>query len=35
MLRSSLYDNSDEYILVKGCIAVINTGTAEALTNRD
>ena len=34
-LRSSLCDYSDAYILVKGNIAVNNTGTAEAPTNRD
>ena len=35
MLRSSLCDYSDAYILVKGNIAVNNTGRAETPTNRD
>ena len=35
MLRPSLCDYSDAYILAKGNIAVNNTGTAEAPTNRD
>ena len=35
ILRSSLCDYSDAYIFVKGNIAFINTGTAEAPTNRD
>ena len=35
MLRSSLCCYSDAYILVKGNIAVNNTGTGEAQTNRD
>ena len=34
MLRSSLCDYSDAYILVKGNISVNNTGTAETPTNR-
>ena len=33
MLRVSLCDYSDAYILVTGSIAVNNTGTAAALTN--
>ena len=35
MLRSSLCDCSDAYILVKGNITVNNTGTASAPTNRN
>ena len=35
MLRSSLCDYSDTYILVKGNIAVHDTGTAEASTEID
>ena len=35
MLRSSLCDYSDAYILVKGNISVNNTGTAAAPTNRN
>ena len=35
MLRSSLCDYSDAYILAKGNIAVNNTGTAEAPNNRN
>ena len=35
MLRSSLCDYSDAYILIKGNIVVNNTGTAEAPTSRD
>ena len=34
MLRSSLWNYSDAYILFKGTIIVTNTGTAAALTNR-
>ena len=30
MLKSSLCDYSDAYILVKGTITVINTGAADA-----
>ena len=33
MLRSSLYDYSDAYILVKGTITVANTATAGAAAN--
>ena len=35
MLRSSLCDYSNAYILVKGTITVANTGTAAALYNAD
>ena len=35
MLRSSLRDYSDAYILIKGTITVENTGTATALNNRN
>ena len=35
MLRSSLCDCSDAYILVKGTITVPNTGTAAAANNRN
>ena len=35
MLRSSLYDYSDAYILAKENISVNNTGTAAAVTNRN
>ena len=35
MLRSSLCDYSDAYILHKGTIIVTNTGTAAAPNNRD
>ena len=35
MLKSSLSDNSDAYILVKGKITVHNTGTAAAPNNRN
>ena len=35
MLRSTLCDYSDGYILVKGTTIVINTGTAAAPNNRD
>ena len=35
MLRSSLCDNSDTYILVKGTITVTNTETAAAPNNRN
>ena len=35
MLKSSLYDCSDVYILVKGTITVNNTGTATAPNNID
>ena len=35
MLRSSLCDYSDTYILVKGNISVNNTGTAAAPNNRN
>ena len=35
MLRSSLCDYSDAYILVKGNISVNNTGTAAASNNRN
>ena len=34
MLRSSLWNYSDAYILFKGTIIVTNTGTAAALTDR-
>ena len=33
MLKSSLYDYNDVYILVKGTIAVPNTGEASFPTN--
>ena len=33
MLRSSLYDNSDVYILFKGNISVNNTAAAGAAAN--
>ena len=33
MLRSSLYDYSDEYIFVKGTIKVVNTAAAGAAAN--
>ena len=35
MLRSSLCDYSDAYILVKGKISINNTGTPAASTNRN
>ena len=35
MLISSLCDNGDAYILVKGNISVNNTRAAVALTNRN
>ena len=35
MLRSSLCDYSDAYILVKGTITAANTGTAAAPNNAD
>ena len=35
MLRSSLRDYGDAYILVKGNISVNNTRTVAALTNRN
>ena len=35
MLKSSLCDYSDAYILVKGKITVHNTGTAAAPNNRN
>ena len=35
MIRSSLCDYSDVYILVKGTITVENTGTAAVLKNRN
>ena len=35
MLRSSLCDYSDAYILVKGTITVSNTGTTTAPNNRN
>ena len=35
MLKSSLCDHSDAYILVKGNISVNNTGTATAPTHRN
>ena len=35
MLKSSLCDYSDAYILVKGTITVNNTGTAAASNNRN
>ena len=35
MLRSSLCDYGDAYILVKGNISINNTRTAAALTNRN
>ena len=35
MLRSSLCDYSDAYILAKENISVNNTGTAAAVTNRN
>ena len=35
MIRSSLCDYSDAYILVKGTITIPNTGTAAALKNRN
>ena len=35
MLRSSLCDCSDAYMLVKGNITVNNTGKASAPTNRN
>ena len=35
MLRSSLCDYSDVYILVKGTITFLNTGTAAAPDNRN
>ena len=34
MLKSSLHDYSDAYILVSGTITVLNTGTATAPNNR-
>ena len=33
MLRSSLFDYSDAYILVKGIITVVNTATAGAASD--
>ena len=33
MLRSSLFDHSDAYILVKGTITVVNTAAAGAASN--
>ena len=35
MLKSSLGEYSDAYILVKGAITVNNTGTAAAPSNRN
>ena len=35
MLKSSSYDYSDAYILVKGTITVNNTGTAAVSNNRN
>ena len=35
MLKSSLYDYSDTYILVKGTITVDNTGTAATPNNKN
>ena len=35
MLRPSLCDHSDAYILVKGAITVSDTGTAAAPNNAD
>ena len=35
MLRSSLCDYSDAYILVKGTITIANIGTAAAPNNAD
>ena len=35
MLKSSSYDYSDAYILVKGTITVNNTGIAVAPNNRN
>ena len=35
MLRSSLCDYSDMYLLAKGTITVPNTGTVEATSNRN
>ena len=35
MLRSSLCDYSDAYILVKGTITFLNAGTTAALDNRN
>ena len=35
MVRSSLCDHSDAYILVKGTITVVNTGTDAAPNNAD
>ena len=35
MLRSSLCDYSDAYILLKGTITVLNTGTAAEPNNRN
>ena len=35
VLKSSLCNYSDAYILVKGTITVNNTGTAAAPTNRN
>ena len=35
MLTSSLCDYSDAHILVKGTIAIPNTGTTTALNNRN
>ena len=35
MLRSSLCDYSDAYVLVKGTIIVTNTGTAAVANNRN
>ena len=34
MIRSSLCDYSDSYIVIKGTTAVPNTGTAEAPNKR-
>ena len=35
IIRSSLFDYSDAYIIVKGTITVTNTGTAAAPKNRN
>ena len=35
MLKSSLCDYSDAYILVKGTISVNNTAAADAAVNND
>ena len=34
MLKSSLYNYSDAYILVKGTISVANTATADLISNK-